>query len=189
MVNQTELRESLKSRFTHELSSLERGDLHHEVIQDIQASVFATFGAEPTLAYQSLAAEVLYEVIGFGPLLALMTDPTVNEIMVNGTQHIFVERNGTNQRTPYAFESPRHLRYLLQRLMHLAPGKRLDEQSPMVDLSLPDGSRVNIVLVAVPRRRGLCTGPPAPATGRVDVVPGVVPRRGVHLRAHAQHRR
>jgi len=144
MANLTELRDALKRRFAHDLNSLERGMLHHEAIQDIQGDVFLALGVDAG-AHEDLAREVLYEVIGFGPLLPLMTDPTISEIMVNGPTRVFVERLGQRDAVPHHFESPRHLRYVIQRLLHLSPGKRLDESSPMVDLSLPDGTRVNIV--------------------------------------------
>ncbi len=145
MANLIELRDALKRRFTHDLNSLDRGTLHHEAIQDIQSDVFLALGADAG-AHQDLAREVLYEVIGFGPLLPLMRDPTVSEIMVNGPSSVFVERSGRRDAVANHFESPRHLRYVIQRLLHLAPGKRLDESSPMVDLSLPDGSRVNVIV-------------------------------------------
>lgn len=145
MTDTHDLRDALRRRFTHDLNALGRGDLHHEAVQDIQADVFQAMGAEVGANLQ-LAREVLFEVIGFGPLLQLMTDPSVTEIMVNGPMAVFVERNGQKERSLVAFESPRHLRYVVQRLMHLSPGKRLDESSPMVDLSLPDGSRVNIIV-------------------------------------------
>lgn len=139
------LRDALRRRFTHDLNALGRGDLHHEAVQDIQSDVFLAMGAEAG-SNQALAREVLYDVIGFGPLMPLMTDPAVTEIMVNGPTSVFAERHGRKEAAVVAFESPRHLRYIVQRLMHLSPGKRLDESSPMVDLSLPDGSRVNIVV-------------------------------------------
>jgi pilus assembly protein CpaF len=138
------LREALKSRLTHDLNAIHRGDMHREAIQDIQDDVFAAFGADASLNSE-LSRDVLYEVIGFGPLLSLMTDPSVSEIMVNAPNAIFVERNGRRERSMVAFESPKHLRYVVQRLLQLSPGKRLDERSPMVDLSMPDGSRVNII--------------------------------------------
>jgi pilus assembly protein CpaF len=138
-------REALKRRLLHDLNTLHRGDLHVEAVRDIQQDVFLAYGVNAE-EHQDLARDVLYEAIGFGPLLPLMTDPTVSEIMVNGPHDVFVERYGRNERSSVTFEGTKHLRYLVQRLLQLTPGKRLDEQAPMVDLSLPDGSRVNIVV-------------------------------------------
>lgn len=140
-----DLRDILRRRLAHDLNALDRGHLHLEAVHAIQADVFETLGLDHSL-HQDLAREVLYEVIGFGPLLPLMRDPTVTEIMVNRPDAVFVERDGRKERADVAFDSARHLRYILQRLMHLSPGKRLDEASPMVDLSLPDGSRVNAIV-------------------------------------------
>jgi len=138
-------RDALKRRFLHDLNSLHRGDLHPESIRDMQSDVFQAYGIDAE-KHADLGRDVLYEAIGFGPLLPLMTDPSVSEIMVNGPHDVFVERYGKNERAVVAFEGPKHLRYLVQRLLQMTPGKRLDEGSPMVDLSMPDGSRVNIAV-------------------------------------------
>jgi len=144
MVSPLEIRSALKNRLTHDLNALDRGELHQESVQGIINEVFGSLGLDAG-PYAAMAREVLYEVIGFGPLEPLMNDPHVTEIMVNGPKHVFVERDGKKVPVSVGFQSPRHLRYVVRRLMHLSPGKRLDETSPMVDLSLPDGSRVNII--------------------------------------------
>lgn len=144
MLSVTDVRQALRQRLTHDLNALDRGELHQEAVQDILTDVYASLGVDGG-PYEAVAREVLYEVIGFGPLLPLMSDPSVSEVMVNGPNHVFIEQNGQKVQTAIRFESARHLRYVVRRLLHLSPGKRLDETSPMVDLSLPDGSRVNIV--------------------------------------------
>lgn len=89
--------------------------------------------------------ELVDELIGFGPLEVLLRDPNISEILVNGPEHIFVERNGTLQQVDLRFIDNKHLQRVIQRI--LAPiGRRLDESSPMVDARMPDGSRLNAVI-------------------------------------------
>jgi Flp pilus assembly CpaF family ATPase len=89
--------------------------------------------------------EVLDEAVGLGPLEQLMSDPAVSEIMVNGCDHIFVERGGVIERSSLRFTSNEHLLGVIERIV--APlGRRIDERSPLVDARLSDGSRVNAII-------------------------------------------
>jgi pilus assembly protein CpaF len=85
---------------------------------------------------------------GLGPLEALLADPTVDEIMVNGSgaaARVWVERAGRLEPTDVAFADEGQLRHAIERI--LAPlGRRVDEAQPMCDARLPDGSRVNVVI-------------------------------------------
>ncbi|AGA34143.1 Type II/IV secretion system ATP hydrolase TadA/VirB11/CpaF, TadA subfamily [Thioalkalivibrio nitratireducens DSM 14787] len=95
-----------------------------------------------------LTEEMVDELTGYGPLQVLLVDPTVTEILVNGAQHIFVEREGRLAETDLRFIDDAHVIRVIHRI--LAPlGRRLDESSPMVDARLPDGSRVNAVIPPV----------------------------------------
>lgn len=92
-----------------------------------------------------LAEELVDELVGFGPLESLLKDVSVTEIMVNGAQRIFYERDGVIQRSDLRFVDDNHVSRVIQRI--LAPiGRRLDESSPMVDARMPDGSRVNAII-------------------------------------------
>jgi pilus assembly protein CpaF len=94
---------------------------------------------------QPLCDEIIAEALGLGPLEDLMAQPDVSEIMVNGPERIFVERNGKLELTAKRFASPQQLRLVIERI--IAPlGRRVDESSPMVDARLPDGSRVNVII-------------------------------------------
>jgi pilus assembly protein CpaF len=88
---------------------------------------------------------VLNELLGYGPLQELLNRAEVSEIMVNGHQQIFVERNGRLERTGRTFDSEDHLRAVIDRMVR-SSGRRVDQSSPMVDARLPDGSRLNVVL-------------------------------------------
>jgi pilus assembly protein CpaF len=92
-----------------------------------------------------LMAEITDEVLGHGPLQPYLEDPTVTEIMVNGHDSIYVERNGRLSRTDSSFTSEAHLRKVIERIVSRV-GRRIDESSPLVDARLPDGSRVNAVI-------------------------------------------
>jgi pilus assembly protein CpaF len=88
---------------------------------------------------------ILRDTVGLGPLEELMADPRVEEVMVNGPDEVYVEREGRIERTGVRFDSERALRDAIERI--LTPlGRRIDELSPMVDARLDDGSRVNVVI-------------------------------------------
>jgi pilus assembly protein CpaF len=92
-----------------------------------------------------LQQEIIDELLGLGPLEDLMRDEKVTEIMVNGSQTIYIERAGKITLSDRTFNDERHLRTVIERI--IAPiGRRVDESSPMVDARLPDGSRVNAII-------------------------------------------
>ncbi len=88
---------------------------------------------------------VVAATLGLGPLHALLSDPTVSEVMVNGADTVYVERTGRLERTTVRFDDDTHLLRVIDRI--LAPiGRRVDALSPIVDARLSDGSRVNAVV-------------------------------------------
>lgn len=92
-----------------------------------------------------LFEQIAAEILGFGPLQALLEDDTITEIMVNGPKNIYIERKGKLHRVPITFEGNEHVMRIIDRIV--APlGRRIDESSPYVDARLPDGSRVNAVI-------------------------------------------
>jgi pilus assembly protein CpaF len=97
------------------------------------------------LEYGHLVDALLDEVLGLGPLQALLDDPSTTEIMINHPSQIFVERGGRVSVSPVAFESAAQLRQVIDRIVSTV-GRRVDESSPMCDARLRDGSRVNVVL-------------------------------------------
>ncbi len=95
-----------------------------------------------------LLQNVLDEVFGFGPLGPLLRDPSIGDICVNGCHSIYVERNGRLEKTNVVFEDNRHLRMTIDKIIQPL-GRRLDDNSPMVDARLPNGSRVNATIPPV----------------------------------------
>jgi pilus assembly protein CpaF len=94
---------------------------------------------------KELAARIVRDSVGLGPLEVLLADPAVEEVMVNGPGCVYVEREGRIEATDVAFSDEEELRNAIERI--LAPlGRRVDELSPMVDARLADGSRVNVVI-------------------------------------------
>ncbi len=88
---------------------------------------------------------VAAEILAFGPLEPLLHDESITEIMVNGYDQVWVERNGRLEETSVKFEDEEHVRRIIDRI--ITPlGRRCDENSPMVDARLPDGSRVNAII-------------------------------------------
>jgi len=85
------------------------------------------------------------EVLGHGPLEPLLADPTVSDILVNGANHVYVERRGKLERVDLRFNDDQHLMNIIDRIVS-AVGRRIDESSPMVDARLADGSRVNAII-------------------------------------------
>jgi pilus assembly protein CpaF len=92
-----------------------------------------------------LAQEVLDEVFGLGPLEPLIQDSTVNDILVNTYNSVYVERRGVLEKTTVVFQDDRHLMHVIDKIVS-AVGRRVDESSPMVDARLKDGSRVNAII-------------------------------------------
>lgn len=92
-----------------------------------------------------LCEEIVDELTGYGPLEELLQDSSVTEILVNGPNKIFLEREGVLYQSDLRFVDDNHVQRVIQRI--LAPiGRRLDESSPMADARLPDGSRVNAII-------------------------------------------
>lgn len=94
---------------------------------------------------ERLIDEVLNETFGLGPLEALLRDPSISEIMINGPFNIFVERRGKIERTDTKFRDNQHLLQIIDRIVSKV-GRRIDETSPMCDARLADGSRVNAII-------------------------------------------
>jgi pilus assembly protein CpaF len=92
-----------------------------------------------------VANRIIRDTVGLGPLEDLLADPSVEEVMVNGVDDVYVERAGRIESVDVRFPDEEELRNAIERI--LAPlGRRIDELSPMVDARLADGSRVNVVI-------------------------------------------
>ena len=94
---------------------------------------------------EKIVKDLLQEFLGFGPIEPLIADPSVTEIMINGPDLVFVEREGRIEKADVKFRSPEQLNYYIEKI--LTPvGKMVNELEPYVDAQLRNGSRINIVI-------------------------------------------
>jgi pilus assembly protein CpaF len=93
----------------------------------------------------TLNQELYDEVMGLGPLEPLLKDDTVNDILVNGPNRVFIERSGKLVLTDVVFKNERHLLRIIDKIVS-AVGRRVDESNPYVDARLADGSRFNAMV-------------------------------------------
>ena len=99
----------------------------------------------PAQAFQTLIEELLNEVLGLGPLEPLLADPMISDILINGVDNVYVERNGLLERSSTRFRDERHLLRIIDKIVS-SVGRRIDESQPWVDARLEDGSRVNAII-------------------------------------------
>ncbi|HET9521157.1 MAG TPA: ATPase, T2SS/T4P/T4SS family, partial [Candidatus Limnocylindrales bacterium] len=150
----------------------EREKLLHEVRLRMQAEVISAFDTlldgTPTDSYtkiegivdrviamhgfavtreerQRLTEDMVHDVTGLGPLEPLLNDDSITEVMVNGPDHVYIERGGKIQRVDTHFLNDEHVLRIIDRI--ITPlGRRIDDSSPRVDARLADGSRVNAII-------------------------------------------
>jgi pilus assembly protein CpaF len=94
---------------------------------------------------RDLFEQVVADVLGLGPIEPLLRDDTVTEVMVNGADQVWIERNGRLEETDIRFRDSQEVMRIIDRIVGPL-GRRVDESSPMVDARLPDGSRVNVII-------------------------------------------
>jgi pilus assembly protein CpaF len=132
-----------------DLEALENVKDERQIAGQIRKAVAELLRSERTPLSQgereALVDDVVYEVIGLGPIEPLFRDASVSDILVNGPRNIYVERGGRLQRATTTFRNDAHLLSVIDRIVSRV-GRRIDESSPMVDARLPDGSRVNAII-------------------------------------------
>jgi pilus assembly protein CpaF len=127
------------------LGSLEEHVARNQ-IREITTRLLLEESAPLSLAQrQFVTRRIEDEVLGHGPLEPLLADPTVSDILVNGSQQVYIERRGKLELTEVRFNDDAHLMNIIDRIVS-AVGRRIDESSPMVDARLKDGSRVNVII-------------------------------------------
>ncbi len=125
--------------------NLTQEQLRGYVVEEIRSALAESTVPLTEAEREDLVSAVVLDLLGYGPIQALLDDVSVSEIMVNSTEPIWVERHGQLEETPRSFASEDHLRRVIDRIVDQI-GRRVDESSPMVDARLPDGSRVNAVI-------------------------------------------
>ena len=137
----------------HLLDNLNLGALESASESDLRAEISAIAGEsleEMGVVLNreeraTLTKDLFDEVTGLGPLETLLKDDSINDILVNGSQQIFVERSGRLELTDVTFKDERHLLRIIDKIVS-AVGRRVDESNPYVDARLADGSRFNAMV-------------------------------------------
>jgi pilus assembly protein CpaF len=155
-LKESESYQDIKLRLHHYL--IDRIDIERVSIADMPRAELSEYVLDKVALYvsdhrlavsrhemENLSREMVDELTGYGPLEELIRDDRINDILVNGTKSIYVERAGMLIKTDMRFIDDEHVLRVIRRV--LAPlGRRIDESSPMVDARLPDGSRVNAII-------------------------------------------
>jgi pilus assembly protein CpaF len=130
------------------ISSLPPEERRKTVEQAAEALLRREMPSVGGITRDQIVSRVVDEVVGLGPIDALMRDPSISEVMVNAPDEVFFEREGILYLSDVRFRDAAHIQRVIERIV--APiGRRVDEASPMVDARLPDGSRVNIIIPPV----------------------------------------
>jgi pilus assembly protein CpaF len=137
-----ELAAALRARL---LERARAGSATRPLPEEVRELVAREAAPLPEAEQAALCERVVLLATGLGPLEPLLSDPTVDEVMVNGPGEVYVERRGRLSREAVEFTSEPELMHAIERI--LAPlGRRVDEASPLCDARLQDGSRVNVVI-------------------------------------------
>lgn len=118
-----------------------------ELEEKIEELVLQKIGGQycPIEQKVSIVKQVYSSIRGFGLLDSIISDDSITEVMINGSENIFIEQNGHLYKLDKQFESQRRLEDIIQRIVGLA-GREVNQANPICDTRLPDGSRVNVVL-------------------------------------------
>lgn len=148
-MDETDLRQQLVEELKPlVLNSLPLDELDNEQLQEqIHSYVFQQLRVRmvpmDTMVY--VASQIYASIRGYGILDGIMSDDSITEVMINGADNIFIEKNGKLQKLNDKFESQKKLEDIIQRIVAKA-GREVNQANPIVDTRLLDGSRVNIVL-------------------------------------------
>lgn len=128
-----------------EIRHLESAELRRQVFEHLDALIAGQPDLQELDNIDQLRQAVVDEAVGLGVLEPLLIRPDVTEIMVNGTEPVFIETGGKLVVTDLRFSSIEAIEAVIERIVSPL-GRRIDESSPMVDARLPDGSRVNAIV-------------------------------------------
>ena len=144
----------LKARVHHQCIAklspeLFRSDTSDDLTDQVYRAVTEELALDRTPLTREERREIVRQltddILGYGPIEPLLRDETVTEVMVNGFDHVYVERAGKLERTDVRFVDESHVMRIIDKIVSQV-GRRVDEASPMVDARLPDGSRVNAII-------------------------------------------
>jgi len=146
-----ELRQRIHHHLIDELgpilydSRLSEDDLRRRVNEQLHAALAAERAPLSAADKAQLIQDVSDDILGYGPIDRLLREDGVSEVMVNGPDSVYVERNGKLEKDNVTFVDDVHLRRIIDKIVGEV-GRRIDEANPLCDARLPDGSRVNAVI-------------------------------------------
>jgi len=126
-------------------ASLDKEELTEEfrpIILEVLAELKLTLNRREQFALEKVLVD---ELLGFGPLEELLSDPDITDIMVNGPDQTYIEKKGKLVLAPIRFRDEQHLFQIAQRIVNQV-GRRVDQTTPLADARLKDGSRVNVIV-------------------------------------------
>ena len=146
--------QSLKSKIHRQL--IERLDLSHinlidtevlhkEIVKVIEFLITEEGVPLSHAEKENLITDIQHETFGLGPLEPFLSDPDIDDILVNRYDQVYIEKFGKLQKVDMVFRDDNHLLQIIDRIVSKI-GRRVDESSPYVDARLPDGSRVNAII-------------------------------------------
>ena len=134
------------SLIIYELNKNTQSELNEDHVRKVISDVLELENPSVSRPDRAKIGNELYnDIMGYGPIDSLLSDPDVTEIMVNGPNKIFYEKRGRIQRSELCFRDNDHVMNIIDRIVS-GVGRHIDEASPMVDARLADGSRVNAVI-------------------------------------------
>ena len=141
-----DIHQQLVDRFAGQLDLTDRHEVRSTLTQLVDEYLRTEERAMNQRERELVIDQLLDDVLGLGPLEQLIKDTTINEVMINRFDHVYIElTTGEIVLSNVVFESERQLRQVIDRIVSRM-GRRVDESQPMVDARLPDGSRVNVVV-------------------------------------------
>ena len=139
------LKASIHRKLIEEVEKLEANSLQEDITRLASELLDQEVTFLPKGEREKILQQIVAEAIGYGPIHPLLQDDEISEIMVNGPDQVYIERNGKLEKTDTVFRDDAHVLHIIEKIV--APlGRRIDESMPMVDARLPDGSRVNAII-------------------------------------------
>jgi pilus assembly protein CpaF len=140
-----QIHSKLIEKFADQIDSSNKAGVREKIVELAEEYFRSTAMTMTKSDKERLIDSVLDDVLGLGPLEALLADPSITEIMANHPKQIYVEKSGEPTLSAVTFESERQMRQVIDRIVSLV-GRRVDESTPICDARLKDGSRVNVVI-------------------------------------------
>lgn len=137
--------ELLDSLDFEEVGNTPKDELHERLKQTLSDRAEQRNLPISRIEREKLVEEILDNILGLGPIEPLLRDPAVSDILINGPKNVYVDRKGKMSKTEVEFDDNKHLMQIIERIV-VAVGRRVDEQNPMVDARMADGSRFNAII-------------------------------------------